>query len=665
MKPITSIERHHGRYLPWAAGSAAFIGLAGTLWALSEVLENDTDGDGWTDTEEIVAGTNPADETDPWDSDGDGIADYLEFADGTDPLDPNDPPRIRKSVLTYSVAAASNEATNISLESLKSGSQQNMYHNTAWFGKRLNYTFFRPTADSKWQAINGNEIEYWSTGYYDLLARNGSSGIAITVENVPAGKYTLKWKHMQRPDGGSPGYTVSVSGATTASKSFTAPKTNSEGEVHEASLTFEVNERGTLVLSFDAGNSGTSGPLVGSIALLETFGVIKVDWNADIGGQEFKVTQDSGAAFTGSDWESSRKRQTNPVAFSSGSNLKLIPTLNESVAAPPTAIRAQVTLGNSTKTYTLPWAERGKGFSIPAPVPTGTVGYFENVQVSWSVSYDSEAWEDAGSSTHEIYFTRGTPQAGLAQETLFWVACSSCHGKSTDADIIDGIWSKFSTGSGPANLCRRDGTPMKYWGEKIGLMLANGEDTAGTSALIKWGDGQCGAWARFFADATRLNSIQSTFIVIHPLLSNEVMLINEYHFETTILNGFYSHRASLLLVPIHSLSSLSSTLQYCGNGLAIDYSYVDKNKSMHNRHGIAGQNNQDPFSIFSDHAIVKIGDNFYDPSYGLKASTELEWESASLAGFALTPQIGLGVVEISCRQRPHQKRQTSFEHTNE
>ncbi len=216
MKASTPIEKQHGRYLPWAAGSAAFIGLAGTLWALSEVLENDTDGD--------------------------GIADYLEFADGTDPLDPNDPPRIRKSPLAYSIAAASDNAENISLGSLKSGSQQNMYHNTAWFGKRLNYTFFRPTTDSKWKAINGNEIEYWSTGYYDLLARNGSSGIAITVENVPAGNYMLKWKHMQRPDGGATGYTVSVSGTATASKRFTAPKSNSEGEVHEASLTFEVRE---------------------------------------------------------------------------------------------------------------------------------------------------------------------------------------------------------------------------------------------------------------------------------------------------------------------------------------------------------------------------------------------------------------------------------------
>ena len=46
MKTSTPIKKHHGRYLPWAAGSAAFLGLAGTLFALSEVLESDTDGDG-------------------------------------------------------------------------------------------------------------------------------------------------------------------------------------------------------------------------------------------------------------------------------------------------------------------------------------------------------------------------------------------------------------------------------------------------------------------------------------------------------------------------------------------------------------------------------------------------------------------------------------------
>ena len=636
MKTTTPIKKHHGRYLPWAVGSAAFLGLAGTLWALSEVLENDTDGDGWTDTEEIVAGTNPADETDPWDSDGDGIADYLEFADGTDPLDPNDPPRIRKSVLAYSVAAASNEATNISLESLKSGSQQNMYHNTAWFGKRLSYTFFRPTADSKWKAINGNEIEYWSTGYYDLLARNGSSGIAITVENVPAGKYTLKWKHMQRPDGGSPGYTVSVSGAATASKSFTAPKTNSEGEIHEASLTFEVNERGTLVLSFDAGNSGTSGPLVGSIALLEALGVIKVDWNADIGGQEFAVTQDSGAAFTGSDWDVSRTRQANPIAFQSGSNLKLLPTFNDPASSPPTAIRAQVTLGSSTNTYVLPWSERGKGIEIPAPVPAGTVGYFENVQVNWSVSYDSETWEDAGTSTHEIYFTRGTPQAGLAQETLFWVACSSCHGKSTDEDIIDGIWSKFSTGSGPANLCRRDGTPMKYWGEKA---YADGVNYFTARKLIEDNDGRCGAWTDLLHSALSLNSISSL----------KIQVVSVYIDSTTNLCDY-------LLVKNNTFDSTPafSNDSYT-HYLARSPQDASKVGAVVDEEGIPAQNNSNPQSYFSDHAVVFAGSWVFDPSYGVKCADLISWKNLSVDGFYRNGKVRRAIltektVEVIARQ---------------
>ena len=89
---MQEIQRKHFGY--WILRSTlAFAGLAGAIWALAGIWENDSDKDGWSDEEEILAGTNPYDETDPWDSDGDGIADYLEFLNGTDPLDAGDPPK--------------------------------------------------------------------------------------------------------------------------------------------------------------------------------------------------------------------------------------------------------------------------------------------------------------------------------------------------------------------------------------------------------------------------------------------------------------------------------------------------------------------------------------------------------------------------------------------
>ena len=100
-------RKHFGRWV--LRSTLAFAGLAGAIWALAGIWENDSDRDGWSDEEEVLAGTNPFDETDPWDSDGDGIADYLEFQNGTDPLDAGDPP---KTALAGSAVGVSSLSQN-------------------------------------------------------------------------------------------------------------------------------------------------------------------------------------------------------------------------------------------------------------------------------------------------------------------------------------------------------------------------------------------------------------------------------------------------------------------------------------------------------------------------------------------------------------------------
>jgi hypothetical protein len=68
----------------------ANIGQAKALFAFSVQFVGgiDSDGDGLTDAQEALFGTNPFD----LDSDGDGISDGLEFAMGSDPHDAHSKP---------------------------------------------------------------------------------------------------------------------------------------------------------------------------------------------------------------------------------------------------------------------------------------------------------------------------------------------------------------------------------------------------------------------------------------------------------------------------------------------------------------------------------------------------------------------------------------------
>ena len=76
------------------------------------------------------------------------------------------------------------------LHALEIASAQNMYHATAWYGGTVSLSFITPSENSAWKAVEGAEIESWSVGYYDLLARRNSKGILITLENPIVRDYT-------------------------------------------------------------------------------------------------------------------------------------------------------------------------------------------------------------------------------------------------------------------------------------------------------------------------------------------------------------------------------------------------------------------------------------------------------------------------------------------
>jgi len=58
------------------------------------------------------------------------------------------------------------------------------------------------------------------------------------------------------------------------------------------------------------------------------------------------------------------------------------------------------------------------------------------------------------------------------------------------------------------------------------------------------------------------------------------------------------------------------------------------NTDARSQNGLAGQNNPDPLDLFYMHAIIKINNELYDPSYGAIYADLAAWEAAALAGIA-------------------------------
>lgn len=342
------------------------------------------------------------------------------------------------------------------------------------------------------------------------------------------------------------------------------------------------------------------------------------------------LSQDDGTPFDGNDWEKNRSRngtlrESNPISVTSGNVLTFVPSFEIIEDTLPENVRAEFSVpGSTTVSQIKDYASISSGIELPAPVAAGNIDYFDNsLTVTWSVQYSGcDKWFPAGTSSHEIYFTRTAPGTDLRQETLFWVACSgSVCGKATDAEITDAIWSKFSTGTGPANLTRKDGTPMKYWGQD--------EQTpdVDASGLISGADGRCGAWTSFLREVLRFHGISSSQAIIYPKNEEYGLLVKNYEFSTSSTLG--------LPPPFTHVIDFST-----GGSVAAG--------TVKDRVGIFGQNNSNPYSIPANHGIL-FGDEILDPSYGISQSDLADYGNQIIEGSTRKePYNNMNIATPSC-----------------
>jgi hypothetical protein len=164
------------------------------------------------------------------------------------------------------------------------------------------------------------------------------------------------------------------------------------------------------------------------------------------------------------------------------------------------------------------------------------------------------------------------------------------------------------------------GTPLQYYGHY-------NVNSFSTDTLLNLKDGRCGAWARLFLDARKVQGVTENghLISITPKDASEYLLVKSWVFSPasqTSGNATYPY----LVVPVGDGFNNAKT------GYLFYYAEVS------DAVGKPGQTNSNPKADFLDHAYVKVGSTYYDPSYGLVYTSLQDFVTQSVEGLAVSGQ---------------------------
>lgn len=226
-------------------------------------------------------------------------------------------------------------------------------------------------------------------------------------------------------------------------------------------------------------------------------------------------------------------------------------------------------------------------------------------KIDWQVSPDGGTkWLNAGSSTNEIFVTRDTPTCAKRFHTVLYLATEN-GGTTEEATCVTNTWLSFSTGTGPQNVCAWNVTSGTYnrklhYYKDLSSVLENNLFT--TKKLLEYRDGDCWAWASFFRDCLLANGITSSRTQIISPDGYQQFAVKDIDF-----------------VDPPSWPERDDPWKYHGDGLT------------EGPVTIRGQNTAPPGKKkFQGHQLVKVGDDRYDPSYGVKVTSEQGFTDSSV-----------------------------------
>lgn len=246
------------------------------------------------------------------------------------------------------------------------------------------------------------------------------------------------------------------------------------------------------------------------------------------------------------------------------------------------------------------------------------VDFFDTMDITWQITWDGgTTWCDAGISKNQVYVTLGDPVGGVTIfHTLVHLGCKNADGEATPIGCTDKIWSEFTD----RDVRRVDGTRLTYYAS---YTCAN----VTTASLLANGDGQCGAWAKFFIDMRKVQGLDdpNEYVIFRPIPQPG---IPQYLVGFVVKNWTFVGLGSSGYTTYPYLNIPDSTLV---GATSYNWRFAEVTDAV----GIPGQGTSNPASLFNNHQVVISGE-YYDPSYGVKHATLQDIDDNAIDGFYIS-----------------------------
>jgi hypothetical protein len=297
--------------------------------------------------------------------------------------------------------------------------------------------------------------------------------------------------------------------------------------------------------------------------------------------------------------------------------------------------------------------EKRSRFTIPLTAANGplpnVVDMIDPLQIVWEFSIDKGAnWFFCGTSQNRLYVTYATPITSPLYETLLY------YGSYTGAGLDDGdklglkIWQNFAKDpkKPTAMAARMDGTLLTYY-NNWNVFQESGAafNKKGVSGLLNRTDGRCGTWALFMLRAFEAQGLKTaTQLGINA--GGAGILVKSWNFPgpAGVLVGTppailkMAHAADAAF-PFENAPNFNKVdtfwplIAKVSNKGVWSYGWLVNPAQVDYGQGSA-QNNTNPRGLFQDHAIIMIGKQYFDPSYGGGPfASLLDLQNAELDGY--------------------------------